>query len=353
MSHARQSGPVRGLGLRRRHALASCGGFHDTVLLGFATVGFVQHAWLRGLVCAAAYAPATSCFGFRDIALLEFRHCGLCPSMNITPVKLCVDARVSAICWLGFLGCCALQSDHAGSGRARDDVTSDAGSQGEQSAATSQPAPAPDKKGADVSAEAPASGGAPSSERTSGADCMNGGCPCDEPEAVRDCWTGPPHARHVGQCHDGTQRCVAEGQEFATWSACEGQQLDCGQPDEQECGCVPGVVIGCDEDCSAAIFCSPTGRKTCLPDGTWGPCRETNPNAISVDASRIIAEFGDSNALCSALAANVATPIINFEGLTVPCMNVYFGCCTTAMQGAFNGDCSAAFTCGHPPQSPD
>jgi hypothetical protein len=41
----------------------------------------------------------------------------------------------------------------------------------------------------------------------------------------------------------------------------------------------PGSVIGCDEDCSANIFCSAYGAKECLPDGTWGACKENSSDA--------------------------------------------------------------------------
>jgi hypothetical protein len=158
--------------------------------------------------------------------------------------------------------------------------------------------------------------------------------------------------RNVGRCHDGKQRCVSEGQEFATWSACEGQEHDCGQPTE-DCGCVPGTIIACDEDCSAALFCSLTGRKTCQPDGTWGPCRETNPNAVQVDLGPIIDVVRNTNSWCAAVTGTVLAPLTNMAGLTVACFNTYFGCCSTVPQGNFSGDCAAAFTCGHPPQSPD
>jgi hypothetical protein len=102
--------------------------------------------------------------------------------------------------------------------------------------------------------------------------------PCANPGATRMCWTGPLGRRHTGRCHDGVQRCGSEGEEFATGS-CEGQEHDCGEaPDAGqpgECGCILASVISCDDDCSVNIFCSQTAEKTCLPDATWGVCRET------------------------------------------------------------------------------
>jgi hypothetical protein len=147
------------------------------------------------------------------------------------------------------------------------------------------------------------------------------GCPCDIGDTTA-CWTGPADQRGMGQCKDGVQTCVG-GQEFATWGACEGQVLDCGEPPpdppEEECLCVPGAIVGCDEDCEALVFCAPSSTKVCQPDGTFGPCRE----------------------------ALLPTPDTNLLG----CINVFHGCFAENDQGVYVGDCSKAFTCGHPPSS--
>jgi hypothetical protein len=67
-------------------------------------------------------------------------------------------------------------------------------------------------------------------------DCGSGGdlagCPCSTPGASRGCWSGSAATRNVGACHDGTQACVQEG-EYATWGACTGEVLDCG---DASCG---------------------------------------------------------------------------------------------------------------------
>jgi hypothetical protein len=116
------------------------------------------------------------------------------------------------------------------------------------------------------------------------------GCPCGA-TAPAACWTGPVADRNRGKCHDGTAQCLVKG-EFHEWGPCEGQALDCGGPEPSDasaapdrgsggstsdwpCPCVPGAKIWCDEDCVANIYCSATGMKECLPDGTWSSCRET------------------------------------------------------------------------------
>jgi hypothetical protein len=144
------------------------------------------------------------------------------------------------------------------------------------------------------------------------AACSNGvassGCACTQAGQTAACWTGPADKRNVGMCHDGTTQCVRNG-EFTQWGPCQGEQLNCGgtggngaedaggAPDTgtgtggmgtedsggpghgsnggEPCGCVPGSIIWCDEDCIANIYCSSHGQKNCLPDGTWGPCQET------------------------------------------------------------------------------
>lgn len=147
------------------------------------------------------------------------------------------------------------------------------------------------------------------------------GCACvGEPIP---CWTGAPDKRNVGKCHDGKQACELVG-EFSAWGACTGQELDCGdaeKPDagqpEEECKCVPGVTIACDEDCTTLVICSTTGKKTCQPDGTFSPCREEGLNGGLPDV--------------------------------LGCRSAFFGCLPGSSEGVFSGDCSSAFVCGHAP----
>jgi hypothetical protein len=162
----------------------------------------------------------------------------------------------------------------------------------------------------------------------------NEACWCTQPGTTQSCWTGPAADRNVGACHDGTQTCVAMG-ELAEWGPCEGQQLDCGVMDaavaeaslppvtppdaspgacgQTVCACVPGVVIDCDEDCGAGVYCSDSAQKSCLPDGTWGPCHEVTTMQPST------------------------------------CKEVGGGCTSSPSCGSgsgfFLGDCGYAFTC--------
>jgi len=148
------------------------------------------------------------------------------------------------------------------------------------------------------------------------------GCPCELGE-TQACWTGPGVNRYLRDCKDGTQTCQPAG-EFGTWGPCEGQVLDCGEPppDPEVCQCIPGTVIGCDEDCEAFVLCMPFASKECQPDGTWGPCRETLlPNEDS-------------------------------KALGIDCFNLFHGCFAENPDGNYTGDCSNAFTCGHPPNEP-
>jgi hypothetical protein len=144
------------------------------------------------------------------------------------------------------------------------------------------------------------------------------GCECEPGQKV-GCWTGKPGDRLRGECHDGVQTCEGTG-EFGTWGPCEDEQQDCGEgdagPPSDECGCVPGTIITCSEDCSELIICSLTGTKVCQPDGTWSRCREGNlDNLVNTNL----------------------------------CRNVFFGCLAQNFGGVFLGACDDAFTCGHPP----
>jgi hypothetical protein len=126
-------------------------------------------------------------------------------------------------------------------------------------------------------------------------------------------------------------------------------------------------VIECDEDCSVSIFCSFTAEKTCQPDGTWAPCRETSPNAATAlladgGLNAILAQIGPDGGLAASLRSitgdagldsglRVAAPAFSIDG---KCRSMYHGCDTSIFPGEqFAGDCSAAFACGHPPTAPE
>jgi hypothetical protein len=200
-----------------------------------------------------------------------------------------------------------------------------------------------------------------------GANCDDEGCGCSAPGATRACWTGPSTQRGSGKCHDGTQTCAARGTEFAVWGACEGQELHCGAPDAgteagtdagTKCGCIPGSVIGCDEDCTANIFCSSYGAKTCLPDGTWGECRETMDGGllgglVGAVLTSVLGDGGVTSRLgidaCANVTSNNTTPDAGMSAQGLACRSLYHGCCATKMEGSYEGDCDKVFTCGHAP----
>lgn len=163
----------------------------------------------------------------------------------------------------------------------------------------------------------------PSDSRICGTDLpfKPKGCPC-QAGTTSACWTGPSNKRNVGACKDGVQKCESDG-EFSLWGECKGEVVDCGDPPpadppKEECKCIPGQVIGCDEDCAALVFCAPFSSKVCQPDGTFGPCRES---------------------LLPNLESNL-------------CLNVFHGCFAENPDGLFIGDCNKPFTCGHPPGAP-
>jgi hypothetical protein len=167
------------------------------------------------------------------------------------------------------------------------------------------------------------------------------GCACPKPGTTGACWTGPADQRNVGACHDGTSLCSQQG-EFSDWGPCQGEQLNCGvidaaappSPDsgtsapidsgggsttgcaQTTCACVPGSVIDCDEDCSSNVYCSSSAQKTCLPDGTWGACKEVT--TLQPTTCKVIGTGCTSSASCN------------------------------SGQGVFLGDCAGVFTCNVP-----
>ncbi|HEX8538936.1 MAG TPA: carboxypeptidase-like regulatory domain-containing protein, partial [Cystobacter sp.] len=115
---------------------------------------------------------------------------------------------------------------------------------------------------------------------------VNEGCAsiCREGD-TRPCYEGPEGTTGMGQCHAGTQTCMAGG---TAWSACEGQLL----PEAEDCS-RPG-----DEDCDGvACRCLPEERQWCSysgPEGTEGvgTCRASTRacNASGTDWSACTSE---------------------------------------------------------------
>ena len=115
-----------------------------------------------------------------------------------------------------------------------------------------------------------------------GGGCTTQGCSCSQPGTSIACWTGPASQRGVGACHDGTQQCT--GGESATWGACTGEELDCGDAGSADAGaapvacsaataeCVPGASRWCDDGANY------WGTQQCQSDGTWDTCVDTTNN---------------------------------------------------------------------------
>jgi hypothetical protein len=252
------------------------------------------------------------------------------------------------------------------SARNVENAASDAGSAGSSAADPTQAGPAANTAGLGANSNpVPIVNAKPSADMCGASMPFKVvGCGCQVGESSA-CWMGSPAKRNSGGCHDGVQHCIGTG-EFPSWGPCEGQELDCGDPPPPttNCACVPGAVIECDEDCSVSVFCSLTAQKTCQPDGTWSPCRETGANPATV----VFAD-GGLNALLSSLTGDgglistlgsvlgdagvispVTPPVFTIDG---KCRSLYHGCATGVFPGEqFAGDCSTAFVCGHAPIAP-
>jgi hypothetical protein len=218
-----------------------------------------------------------------------------------------------------------------------------------------------------TSADAGFSGAAQASRCDAEPELQLENCPCTgKPRGA--CWSGPIGLRNVGDCHDGVHECIV-GEEFSHWGPCVGEQRDCGTrdagppaPPPGDCPCVPGAVIGCDEDCSVGIICSATAEKSCLPDGTWGPCRETVDGGIgsllnggNVDLGTLLAPTATVD-LSSLGSLDTSAAF----GLATRCRSYFFGCADgsatniltrgfAGFQETYMGDCSKQFSCGHAP----
>jgi hypothetical protein len=123
------------------------------------------------------------------------------------------------------------------------------------------------------------------------------GCSCSAGD-LRACYTGPASTRGVGECHDGTQSCVAmDG--GTGWGPCTNEMLPAaptcgtdtacdGMPFEG-CACTPGATRSCYDGPSGTegIGICHAGTQTCDLNGTtaaWGPCLgEVLPSADMCD----------------------------------------------------------------------
>jgi hypothetical protein len=121
------------------------------------------------------------------------------------------------------------------------------------------------------------------------------GCSCAPADATRACYTGDPKTRNVGNCKDGVQKCLKQG-EFSSWSVCTGSSLpgyeSCiGNVDtncngkvgctDPQCATNPACQTGCTDGQTRPCYTGPAGTEnvgTCK-DGvqtckanTWGAC---------------------------------------------------------------------------------
>ena len=131
-------------------------------------------------------------------------------------------------------------------------------------------------------------------------------CACSTPGQTRACYTGPPPTRMVGNCHDGTQTCLKNG-ELSAWGACIGsidpQSESCKSTVDTNCngkvGCAdptcandPSCQMGCTNGQTRPCYDGPSGTEnvgvckdgtqTCV-NGTWSmPCTgEVTPQPIN------------------------------------------------------------------------
>ncbi len=102
------------------------------------------------------------------------------------------------------------------------------------------------------------------------------GCPCATAGATRACFNGPPSARHVGACKDGTQTCIGDG-EFSAWSACSGATLPAAESCTTSADLNCNGLVGCkDPECASAAACNTAcangATRSCYtgPAGTAG-----------------------------------------------------------------------------------
>jgi hypothetical protein len=120
------------------------------------------------------------------------------------------------------------------------------------------------------------------------------GCGCDI-GTTQPCFGGPPALRHRGECRDGTQPCIGEG-EFSHWGpcagdvrpqaeVCDGRDNDCNLAVDEGCGgeCVPsewGMETFCDDgrdnDCDGTVDCFDLDCPACCGDELCGDGLDNN-----------------------------------------------------------------------------
>ncbi|MCC6877716.1 MAG: PKD domain-containing protein [Sandaracinaceae bacterium] len=126
----------------------------------------------------------------------------------------------------------------------------------------------------------------PATETCNGADDDCDGipdetCACTSGQ-TRNCYSGPPSTRGIGQCRDGTQSCViASG--MASWGACVGERL----PASETCDMT-------DQDCDGLVdegACSVPPTVTCPPPATTRPLTAVTLSGTASDPDGVIASY--------------------------------------------------------------
>lgn len=138
-------------------------------------------------------------------------------------------------------------------------------------------------------------------------DCngfIDEGCPCS-PGKTQPCYAHDPAEIGKASCKAGVQTCEGNA-EFNGWSACVGAvygspEVCDGKTDEncngavdENCGCCPGTT----EACGSSVGACKPGKRTCQPNGTFGPCegevkplpQETCDNKVDDNCNGIVDE---------------------------------------------------------------
>jgi hypothetical protein len=115
------------------------------------------------------------------------------------------------------------------------------------------------------------------------------GCLCATVGQTEACWTGPANQRHVGACRDGTTTCTHSG-EFAQWSACVGQVLNCvgdggmpPPPPPQDAGFMPPPQ-SCLPGSSLSALITGTNVTVYVPVGSWDETG-TGVNVVPIEGA--------------------------------------------------------------------